>query len=105
MRTMGELAGPPIEPPEQTRLCDASAELPGVLTCACPGAGGYDAVYALVITDAKTASGQTPSEVLRNFWARWDAPEATPELGKITPLALTADNNMGLRCEWLKQES
>ena len=109
MRRMGELAGPPIEPPEQSKLCDASAALPGVLTCACPGAGGYDAVYALVISDRPSAQGETPKgcspgDALRALWARWEAPAETPDLGRITPLALTADNNMGLRCEWIQEK-
>jgi hypothetical protein len=46
---MGESSGVPIEPPQQTRLADATMALPGVVACGVPGAGGYDAVYALVL--------------------------------------------------------
>ena len=47
LKRMGELAGVGIEPDEQTLLCDATAELPGVLSAGVPGAGGVDAVYAI----------------------------------------------------------
>ena len=95
-----------MEPPEQTKLCDASAALPGILTCGCPGAGGYDAVYALAIVTkadgAESADTASPSSLLRQLWATWEAPAETPSIGRVVPLALTADNNMGLRCEWLQ---
>ena len=41
--------GIPIEPDEQTKLCDATMELPGVIAAVVPGAGGYDAVACLYI--------------------------------------------------------
>jgi hypothetical protein len=99
------------------------------LACGCPGAGGYDAVYALAIAPRATSSARTddatsadkaivadkaaaaavvveeeadaPAVALRSLWSGWQADETTPHLGKVTPLALTVDDNMGLRCEWL----
>jgi phosphomevalonate kinase len=37
MREMGELAGVPIEPPEQTKLLDTCVSLPGVIGGGVPG--------------------------------------------------------------------
>lgn len=41
---MGEGAGVPIEPDEQTALADATASLPGVLAAGVPGAGTFKGV-------------------------------------------------------------
>jgi phosphomevalonate kinase len=49
LRAVGEGAGVEIEPPKLTPLLDATLRMPGVLAAACPGAGGYDAIFALVI--------------------------------------------------------
>ncbi len=49
MRTMGDVAHVPLEPPPQTRLLDSTAAIPGVLGGGVPGAGGYDAVFAIVL--------------------------------------------------------
>ena len=38
-----------IEPMEQTGVLDTTMALPGVLFAGVPGAGGYDAVFAVVI--------------------------------------------------------
>lgn len=77
---MGEGAGVPIEPDEQTKLADATTALPGVIAagvpggarqqarwwgrcaggeltlclcaCYCVAAGGFDALFAIMISDA-----------------------------------------------------
>jgi phosphomevalonate kinase len=38
-----------IEPPSQTALLDATMEMDGVLLAGVPGAGGFDAVFAVTI--------------------------------------------------------
>jgi phosphomevalonate kinase len=52
LREMGRLASGGkesfIEPPDQTALADATMALPGVLVAGVPGAGGHDAIFALV---------------------------------------------------------
>ncbi|TMW60529.1 hypothetical protein Poli38472_000571 [Pythium oligandrum] len=63
-REMGELAGVPIEPSEQTQLIDATLAVPGVLIAGVPGAGGYDAVFVLVVD----ASALVRVEAL---WLQW----------------------------------
>ncbi len=47
LKKMGDSAGVGIEPAEQTRLCDATALLPGVVAAGVPGAGGVDAIFAI----------------------------------------------------------
>lgn len=52
MRQMGEAAGIPIEPESQTRLLDVTMETEGVLLGGVPGAGGFDAVFAITLSDS-----------------------------------------------------
>ncbi|KAJ3340372.1 phosphomevalonate kinase [Gonapodya sp. JEL0774] len=49
LRRVSALADVPIEPPQQTRLLDATAAAPGVVMCGVPGAGGFDAVFAITV--------------------------------------------------------
>lgn len=80
-------AGVPIEPPVQTKLVDATSALPGVLCAGVPGAGGVDAVFAIVVhPDAE--------EGVRDLWASWSVGGAVAE-GEggedvVCPLLLTA---------------
>ncbi|XP_028759492.1 phosphomevalonate kinase, peroxisomal-like [Neltuma alba] len=52
MRRMGEAAGVPIEPESQTQLLDATMKLEGVLLSGVPGAGGFDAIFAVTLGDS-----------------------------------------------------
>ncbi|KAJ9537548.1 hypothetical protein OSB04_030281 [Centaurea solstitialis] len=52
MRLMGQAAGIPIEPESQTQLLDATMNMPGVLLAGVPGAGGFDAVFAVTLGDS-----------------------------------------------------
>lgn len=55
IRAMGEAAGVPIEPVEQTKLLDAvEGQIKGVLGGVVPGAGGYDAVAFLLVDHEET---------------------------------------------------
>lgn len=85
LRLMGEEAKAPIEPPPQTKLCDATSQLPGVVTCLVPGAGGYDAVACLYI------DRPTVREAITNLWSTWESPI-------ICPLNVHASSE-GLRLE------
>ncbi|XP_010261591.1 PREDICTED: phosphomevalonate kinase [Nelumbo nucifera] len=49
MRQMGEAAGIPIEPESQTQLLDATMNMEGVLLAGVPGAGGFDAIFAVTL--------------------------------------------------------
>lgn len=49
MQHMGKAAGIPIEPESQTLLLDATMNMEGVLLAGVPGAGGFDAVFAIIL--------------------------------------------------------
>ncbi|KDO20867.1 hypothetical protein SPRG_14098 [Saprolegnia parasitica CBS 223.65] len=66
LRTMGSAAGVAIEPEEQTALIDATMRVPGVLFGGVPGAGGNDAIFALVLHPSVLPRVET-------FWSTWTA--------------------------------
>jgi phosphomevalonate kinase len=68
MKRMGVQAGVPIEPDAQTRLLDKTFELGGVVAVGVPGAGGYDAIYALC--EGEEAAGR-----VEQLWADWKDPQ------------------------------
>ncbi|CAA0835743.1 GHMP kinase family protein [Striga hermonthica] len=49
MRKLGGTAGIPIEPESQTSLLDTTMNTKGVLLAGIPGAGGFDAVFAITL--------------------------------------------------------
>ncbi|CAM9769070.1 unnamed protein product, partial [Phaeothamnion confervicola] len=65
LQQMGAQAGVGIEPPQQTRLLDTTAGLPGVLCAGVPGAGGADAVFAIVVHESAAAG-------VHELWAGWN---------------------------------
>jgi len=79
LKRLGEIAGTPIEPDEQTRLIDATMALEGVLMAGVPGAGGFDAVFAIVMDQSKV-------EALERLWSSWK------EMN-VLPLVLQHDPN------------
>ncbi|KAJ1735353.1 phosphomevalonate kinase [Coemansia biformis] len=74
-RGLGEHAGVPIEPPEQTRLLDACMAVPGVCMAAVPGAGGYDAIFCVVL-------GQGASDAVERLWSGWAEMSVGPLLAR-----------------------
>ncbi|CAM9218971.1 unnamed protein product [Chrysoparadoxa australica] len=64
LRNIGEVAGVPIEPSEQTELVNATLALPGVLCAGVPGAGGYDAVFAVTL-------GRNAMQKVQELWLHW----------------------------------
>lgn len=63
MQQMGKAAGVPIEPESQTQLLDATMNMEGVLLAGVPGAGGFDAIFAIIIGEATDAVAKTWSSV------------------------------------------
>ncbi|CAK7356051.1 unnamed protein product [Dovyalis caffra] len=63
MRQMGEAAGVPIEPESQTQLLDATMGMEGVLLAGVPGAGGFDAVFAVTLGDSSSNVAKAWSSV------------------------------------------
>ena len=80
MRTISASSGVPIEPPEQTRLLDATMQQRGVLMAVVPGAGGADAVLALVLPSATVQGLLATRQRVGALWRCWadeegDGPE------------------------------
>jgi len=91
MRDMSIASGAPIEPPEQTRLLDACLQEPGVVAGGVPGAGGYDAIWLLVIDSHPTGS-TAPVALVEDVWSKWT------ELN-VSPLHAIESRGGGLRAE------
>lgn len=93
LREMGSEAGVPIEPAVQTALADASVGVAGVVAAGVPGAGGFDALFAVILepealesssgassTGAASAVGNVRKAV-ESCWVGWPG-------GGLTPLLL-----------------
>ena len=86
LREMGEAAGVPVEPPAQTSLADDTLREAGVVAAGVPGAGGFDALFA-VIVDVGGVRGAVE--------ARWLGRGG----GGLTPLPLhEGDRGLEVRC-------
>lgn len=86
---MGREAGVEIEPPSQTILADKTETLQGVLCAGVPGAGGHDAIFAIVLSF--TARTQ-----VEDMWSSWGSSGAD-----VCPLLLSAEGGLdgGVRVE------
>lgn len=87
LQHMSTLSSVPIEPPSQTRLLDACSICPGVLGGGVPGAGGFDAIFLLVVGEPRVVSA------VERVWEGWT------ELGVCPLMARQSDG--GLRREIL----
>ena len=72
LKAMGDAAGVPIEPDEQTFLADATLRVPGVVAALVPGAGGYDALACLYIDDPVVR------QQIGELWANWSNARVCP---------------------------
>lgn len=81
LKRMGDKAGVGIEPNAQSALADATEALPGVLCSGVPGAGGVDAVYALVLSPQAR-------EAVEGMWSQWEHKRA--ENSSVCALMLSA---------------
>ncbi|KAJ9117552.1 hypothetical protein QFC22_004402 [Naganishia vaughanmartiniae] len=87
MKMMGQANDVPIEPDEQTRLLDACLEIPGVIGGGVPGAGGYDAIYLLILEPDDSATEASADSVIAEVEALW---QGWKELS-VCPLSSRAD--------------
>jgi phosphomevalonate kinase len=59
LKGMGNSAGVPVEPDEQTAVANATMALPGVVAAGVPGAGGYDALFVIYVKGPATCGGKS----------------------------------------------
>jgi phosphomevalonate kinase len=90
---MSKLAGVPVEPEAQTRLLDACGQLPGVVIGGVPGAGGFDAIFLLVIDRATTSTehGQNGKKV-EDLWRAWKEMDVGPLLARQSASGLRLED-------------
>lgn len=72
LRTVGEVSGVQIEPPAQRARLDALLALAGVAAAGVPGAGGEDALYALVVEAPGADSNSGARAAAEELWASLD---------------------------------
>ena len=89
LKGMGNAANVPIEPDEQTKLADATMKLPGVIAAAVPGAGGYDALFALYVKGTETANGNS-DKVRDEIGHLWQELSQADDETVVCPLAARA---------------
>ncbi|TDL24243.1 phosphomevalonate kinase [Rickenella mellea] len=92
MREMGRLSDVPIEPPEQVALLDACMSQAGVIGGGVPGAGGYDAIWLLVLDPSVSSPEDRPLSRVERVWTSWKALD-------VSPLSATESLEKGLRLE------
>ncbi|KAG7098548.1 hypothetical protein E1B28_000483 [Marasmius oreades] len=96
MREMGNLAGVPIEPREQTALLDECISQAGVIGGGVPGAGGYDAIWLLVCAPEDRNPDPWPFEKIDYFWMNYQPVQ-------VSPLSAVESKGKGLRLEELNE--
>lgn len=82
LREMGHAAAVKVEPEELTELLNDTAALPGVFAVGCPGAGGYDAVFALVLGD------EANCRTVEQYWESYTKLNICPLLVREDPSGL-----------------
>jgi len=92
LKQIGVLAGVSIEPDDQTRLADATMELPGVVAAGVPGAGGNDALFVIYIKGLKrNGSSDCVRDSIGDLWKNWENSAGGNENGGggvVCPLAV-----------------
>eukprot|EP00659_Diplonema_papillatum_P018341 gene18341-28267_t len=90
LRAIGREASVPVEPAQQTELLDRTIRgVPGTLAVGCPGAGGFDAVFAVSVSP--DAASRLPL-----FWSAYSAPDHDIAAGDVCALAVQQDKAAGL---------
>lgn len=88
IREMSEKSNVPIEPQEQSKLLDACMNVPGIIMAGVPGAGGYDAIFCIALSEEGSSQ-------VEQVWQSWS------EMN-VGPLLASEDSN-GARVEQLDQ--
>lgn len=88
---MGELSGQGIEPVQQQELADATEGVTGVLCAGVPGAGGIDAMFAIIFTGIENGEVSLVRSNVEQLWSTWSLSDST----KPDVCALTLDAESG----------
>ncbi|TPX36951.1 hypothetical protein SmJEL517_g00955 [Synchytrium microbalum] len=85
LREMSRLANVAVEPLEQTRLLDACQSQPGVLMAGVPGAGGYDAIFCILVNDVSR-------DKVEAVWSSWKEMNVGPLLATASDGSMRLEN-------------
>ena len=99
LRAMGEASKVPVEPESQTKLLDSLMTqddhgTPGVLMAGVPGAGGYDAVFAVILDPDNLGQENPATNHVLNMWAN-----AQATVGCVVHQLPVAIDEGGILCE------
>ena len=87
LKRMGDNAGVGIEPDSQTALADRTESLGGVLCSGVPGAGGNDAIFAIVLST-------TGRENVERVWSSWETSMRGKQHGTVVcPLTVATETD------------
>ncbi|OUM63176.1 hypothetical protein PIROE2DRAFT_10335, partial [Piromyces sp. E2] len=78
LRILSEKTETPIEPESQTHLLDACMECPGVLMAGVPGAGGFDAIFCVIMEGKASGSSCKGIDAIEKLWQNWDESSVCP---------------------------
>ena len=96
LKRMGDNAGVGIEPDSQTALVDRTESLGGVLCAGVPGAGGNDAIFAIVLSSAARDN-------VERVWSSWETSMRGRQHGTVVcPLTVQTEpesNRVGVLIE------
>ncbi len=103
VREVSARAGVPIEPAAQTALLDHTMAQRGVLMAVVPGAGGGDAIIALLLPSSADGAVEDTRRRVGEAWTAWpslapraDAPDAVCELPVVESKGATEGHNGAL---------
>jgi len=78
LRTLSQKTETPIEPESQTHLLDACMKCPGILMAGVPGAGGYDAIFCIIMEGKKSDESCKGVVALEELWQNWKESSVCP---------------------------
>jgi phosphomevalonate kinase len=90
---MGQSCDVPIEPPSQTSLIDLTCQQNGVICGGVPGAGGFDAVFAVIIDTPK--NGLKIQNSIIQTWKSFTTDDGNA--AQISQLPVSIDLNGGVQ--------
>eukprot|EP00475_Leptophrys_vorax_P017592 TRINITY_DN24212_c0_g1_i2.p1 TRINITY_DN24212_c0_g1~~TRINITY_DN24212_c0_g1_i2.p1 ORF type:complete len:479 (-),score=83.66 TRINITY_DN24212_c0_g1_i2:1396-2751(-) len=70
LKEMGRQAGVEIEPDSQSALLDACMRIPGVVCAGVPGAGGFDAIFLLILNPGAAEGHESVLSSLQRLWVQ-----------------------------------
>jgi len=78
LRILSKKTGAPVEPESQTHLLDACMDCPGVIMAGVPGAGGYDAIFCIIMEGESSETDCKGLTAIEKLWESWTETSVCP---------------------------